>query len=314
MNDQQPKHVFISYVRENQAEVYRLCRYLKKAGVKVWLDRQSIAPGVNWKDAIRNAIQEGAFFIACFSKEYQSREETHMNEELTMAIERLRKLRYGRVWFIPVLLAECDVPAQSIGAGQTILDINWVPLYEDWDTGIQKILSVIKPIPKDVQSSLSLLNSENENVRQQAVETLGQIGPKAEPAVPRLIEALKDDFEGVRFAAAAALGEIGAKAKKAEPALIEALQDHSESEAVRQLAARALPDLGPSYKNSMPALIEALKDKHDKVRKTAAFCLGEIGLEASAAVPALSEALKDTDRKVREWIEDALEKINSPEA
>jgi hypothetical protein len=132
MTDHQPKHVFISYVRENQDQVDRLYSDLEKAGVKVWLDRHNINPGVNRKIAIRDAIKEGAFLIACFSEEYQSREETHMNEELTIAIERLRTLHYGRVWFIPVLLSECDVPARDIGAGGTLMDINWVPLYADW--------------------------------------------------------------------------------------------------------------------------------------------------------------------------------------
>ena len=73
-----------------------------------------------------------------------------MNEELTLAIERLRKIHHDREWFIPVLLSECDVPARSIGAGETLLDINWVALYKDWDTGIQGILSVIKPIPTEI--------------------------------------------------------------------------------------------------------------------------------------------------------------------
>ena len=59
-----------------------------------------------------------------------------MNEELTLAVERLRKIHQDRAWFIPVLLAECDVPARSVGAGETLLDINWVPLYEDWDSGL----------------------------------------------------------------------------------------------------------------------------------------------------------------------------------
>ena len=73
MTDQQPRHVFISYVRENQEQVDRLCQELEMDGVNVWLDRNSIAPGIDFRDAIRDAIQEGYFFIACFSKEYTTR-------------------------------------------------------------------------------------------------------------------------------------------------------------------------------------------------------------------------------------------------
>ena len=59
--------VFISYVRDNQKMVDRLCKDLTTHGAKVWLDRNNITPGKRWKQAIRRAIREGSFFIACFS-------------------------------------------------------------------------------------------------------------------------------------------------------------------------------------------------------------------------------------------------------
>ncbi len=72
MTDHQPLHVFISYVRENQKQVDRLCHDLESHGVNVWLDRNDIKPGVRRKNAIREAIRQGDFFIACFSDEYTS--------------------------------------------------------------------------------------------------------------------------------------------------------------------------------------------------------------------------------------------------
>jgi HEAT repeat protein len=57
-------------------------------------------------------------------------------------------------------------------------------------------------------------------VRTKAIEALGNIGAKAKPAVPVLIEALKD--ANVRTEAAEALGNIGPDAKDAIPALQEA--------------------------------------------------------------------------------------------
>ena len=161
----EPKHVFISYVRENQDLVDSLCQDLENHGVKVWLDRKAIKPGARWKTAIREAIRHGNFFIACFSNEFTSKTKSYMNEELTLAIEELRKYTYDQEWFIPVLLSECDVPARSIGAGETLLDINWVALYDDWDAGIQRILSVIKPIPIEIQDLITALRSKNELIR-----------------------------------------------------------------------------------------------------------------------------------------------------
>ena len=67
---------------------------------------------------IRKAIREGAFFIACFSKEYHERDRTFMNEELTVAIEELRQRSDDHIWFIPVQLNECEIPNLDIGKGR----------------------------------------------------------------------------------------------------------------------------------------------------------------------------------------------------
>ena len=138
-------HVFISYVRENRELVDRLCEDLTSHGIEVWLDRNSLPPGVQWRPAIRRAIRAGAFFIACFSSEYNERLRNQMNQELRLAIEELQLHPDNEVWFIPVKLNECQIPDIDIGAGKTLLDINYVNLYEDWDGNIQRILRVIQP-------------------------------------------------------------------------------------------------------------------------------------------------------------------------
>ncbi len=298
IRDQKHRHVFISYVRENKKQVDRLCRDLESHGVKVWLDRKSIKPGARWKDAIREAIRHGDFFIACFSKEYASRQKNFMNEELTVAIDELRQFATDREWFMPVLLSECDLPARSIGAGETLLDINWVPLYEDWQIGIQKILSVIKPIPPRIQNLIDLLRSEDSRLRGVAAVELGKIGSEAKAALPALIEALKDEDQIVRRSATKALPNIGPAAVMA---LIEAL--NSEEQNVRALAADGLRDLGPEAIVAVPTLIEALKEENKWVHGFAAAALGEIGPEA---VPALIEALNSKFLRVRAGAAEAL--------
>jgi hypothetical protein len=96
-------YAFISYVRENSDVVDRLAEHLRVNGVEVWLDRDDIMPGEYWKNAIDKAIQNGAYFVACFSKELNERAETYMHGELRLAINRLRNMPRHRVWFIPLL-------------------------------------------------------------------------------------------------------------------------------------------------------------------------------------------------------------------
>ena len=150
------KPVFISYVRENIDLVDKLDQELKLHEIEVWRDLQSLNPGGRWKREIQNAISEGAFFIGCFSKEYHERDESYMNEELTIAIERLRQLHIDRIWFIPIKLNECMIPDREIGGGATLNDISYVKLYEDWEVGIERIVKVIQtrsPSGEEVPSS-----------------------------------------------------------------------------------------------------------------------------------------------------------------
>ena len=139
------QHVFISYVSENRKEIDRLYKALVSHGIKVWLDQNDIPPGLRWETEIRRAIQQGLFFIACFSKEYHERDKTYMLEELTIAIGELRQRPADRVWFIPIKLNECEIPDFDIGRGQTLQGLQYVSLYEDWDSGMQRILDVIQP-------------------------------------------------------------------------------------------------------------------------------------------------------------------------
>lgn len=138
-------HVFISYVKEDLIEVERLCSALRAKNIEVWLDREQIRPGYRWQSAIRKAIKEGAFYLACFSPAYVAREQTYMNEELTIAIEELRKRTNDRAWFVPIRLSKCEIPDRPIGAGETLRDIQWLDLYPDFDTAIVRLLGIIRP-------------------------------------------------------------------------------------------------------------------------------------------------------------------------
>src|SRR5262249_1030609 len=101
-------HVFVSYVKEDRTTVQRLVSELQVAGVSISLDRKSLAPGTRWKAVIRRAIHEGDYFVACFSKSYNQRNKTYMNEKLVLPIDELRQYSANRSWLIPVLLTRCD--------------------------------------------------------------------------------------------------------------------------------------------------------------------------------------------------------------
>ena len=137
------KHVFISYCHENKTIVDRLCQALASQDIHIWLDRDNIGPGTLWKQAIQQAIQHGDFFLACFSTEVNARSQTYMSEELKVAIEELHRRPADKVWFIPVKLNECEIPDIDIGGGETLRNLQYVDLHENWETGIQRLLDTI---------------------------------------------------------------------------------------------------------------------------------------------------------------------------
>lgn len=167
--------VFISYVKENRQVIERLVAELERRGVSTWLDRKDIKPGQRWAGVIRKGIRDGLFFIACFSAEYHQRDKSYMNEELTIAIEELRQRSTDSSWFIPVKVSPCDIPDRSIGAGETLRDLQWVELYDDWDNGIARILSVIlssqkkplKPSASPSPDDTGAMPAQNDGVRSQ---------------------------------------------------------------------------------------------------------------------------------------------------
>jgi nucleoside phosphorylase len=126
----QTGHVFLSYVREDSSAVDRLKALLESAGIRVWRDTTELWPGEDWRAKIRNAITSDAIvFIACFSSHSVARPSTHQNEELTLAIEEVRRRPAGAVWLIPVRLDDCEIPDRDIGGGRTLHSLNHTDLF-----------------------------------------------------------------------------------------------------------------------------------------------------------------------------------------
>lgn len=155
--DQQPR-VFISYVHEDMEQVIRLCHELKAEGLDVWRDEERLRPGTRWGETIRNEIRDSDFFLACFSDSYATRDHTYMNEELTVACDRMRVSRRDLTWLLPVRLSECDVPAFPIGpGGETLRDLQFADLWDDWAGRVRRLLLALLPRRTERADSISRL-------------------------------------------------------------------------------------------------------------------------------------------------------------
>jgi hypothetical protein len=61
-----PRHVFLSYAREDMAEVDRLAEALQKEGLAVWIDRKGVRAG-NWKDRVTEGLNHARALVVMLS-------------------------------------------------------------------------------------------------------------------------------------------------------------------------------------------------------------------------------------------------------
>jgi TIR domain len=157
--------VFISYVQEDAPVVDRLADDLKSYGARVWLDRDDLQLGLNWKESIHRAITTGSFFLWCASVSSVGKTRSYVNEELNLAIEELRMRSSDQAWFLPVKLSVVDVPDRDIGGGRRLRDLQWVDLSADWYRGVRRIAQLVAPLPPKERILLRLLESPDARER-----------------------------------------------------------------------------------------------------------------------------------------------------
>jgi HEAT repeat protein len=190
---------------------------------------------------------------------------------------------------------------------------------------------------------------EDRGMRTHAVRIVFRLGPKAAPAVPALIAALRpeaDNPEDVEFQRELrlAIGAVGPAAKAAIPELLKSL-DSREFE-IRGSSAYALAKIGPDAKEAIPKiremfrtgddrlkrlaiwtllkinpgnpkleefaiplLIKALESDRELARIEASVALGELGAVAQPAIEPLKKLLNDPSPAVRAAAEQALQSL-----
>ena len=129
--------VFIAYVQEDHAYARRLYDALKTSGFEPWLDRKKLLPGQNWPRAIERAIEVSDFFVACLSRR-ALRKRGQFQAELRFALDCALRQPLDRVYFIPLRLDDCPVPARISRETQ------YVDLFPDWDEGLRRVVSTMQ--------------------------------------------------------------------------------------------------------------------------------------------------------------------------
>ncbi len=181
---------------------------------------------------------------------------------------------------------------------------------------------VIKSERSPVFALVRQLRADDTAKRIEAAQKLGEIGPSAHQAIPKLRMSLEDQSVEVRKAAILALMKMGERGtpswlrglndKDAEVRkVVEDKLDEGGDEMVedvtkvlqspigeeRRLAVRALGYMSKRTNKAIPSLGKAVLDSEVDVRQEAANTLGKLGAKAAPAVPSLAKGLQQN----RDW-------------
>ena len=113
--------IFISYAREDTAQVKQIYERLKKAGYQPWLDREHIIPGQKWEPVIKDALKRSAVVLVCLSKTSINKR-GFLQKEIKQALEHADEKLEDDVFLIPARLDDCEVP-------EVLGKIQWVDLF-----------------------------------------------------------------------------------------------------------------------------------------------------------------------------------------
>lgn len=165
-----------------------------------------------------------------------------------------------------------------------------------------------------IPALLRVFRSSDDEAQGAALEALASIGLEARAAVAPITQMLstRPSLER-RKALVFALGAMGPASRPAVPLIIEALRDRSDSSGLlNEFAVMALGKIGPAAAAAVPALIVALESGDDisiRLVMEATDALGNIGAEAKAAIPALVEAMGDREPEYKKNQAEAIGKI-----
>jgi len=114
--------VFLCHARADRDAVRRLFTRLTQDGVDVWLDKDKLLPGQDWKLEIRKAVREADVVVVCLSKQFNLA--GFRQKEVRIALDESGKKPEGEIFIIPARLEDCAT-LESLRKWQ------WVDLFED---------------------------------------------------------------------------------------------------------------------------------------------------------------------------------------
>jgi TIR domain len=118
----EPLTSFLSYPRENWTDSETVFRFMRSMGVECWWDQESLVGGEDW-DRSRSDAQNAADLFLLICSEHTFNKDGVIQREIREALERAKDKRPGKIYIVPLLAQEIELP-KEIGKFQ------WIALYQ----------------------------------------------------------------------------------------------------------------------------------------------------------------------------------------
>ena len=119
--------VFLSYAREDKAQVDDIYRQLKAAGLNPWMDkppapleREGIPIGAHWEPYVREKLRE-AIRVLAFLSHTSVAKTGFVQREYRIALGLMAERPVSQQWLIPIRLDDCRPPAHRDRPGSGAL-------------------------------------------------------------------------------------------------------------------------------------------------------------------------------------------------
>ena len=175
---------------------------------------------------------------------------------------------------------------------------------EDWRfwRHVKALLQAIGP--PAVPALIEGLKDTEPMMRERCAFTLAEMEPVPVSAIPALLRTAADEVPNVRMRAVFALGRFGPVAGIAMPRLIKAVKDKERS--VRTEAIRALGNMGPAGESAVSLLLGIAKGEDQLMSGEACKALARLGRDRPDLIRFLRGACKGKDRSMRSRAAEAL--------
>jgi len=125
--------VFISYSRRDIDVVESIVSQLEAAGIEVWLDREDIKPGKQWRKQIVEGIDTAEAFVLNLSP--NSAASDNVLKELNLAEEALDP------FILPIMLTEMKIPDEM---RYQLAGTQFIAYHLDPKRGVRDLIAEIK--------------------------------------------------------------------------------------------------------------------------------------------------------------------------